>query len=996
MLRQLAAVSISDVDVRSAQFSHRCAGELLRFGKAHKCCWDGERWSLAECGMDASDWRRVLEWAGNCQPSSFPGIRELEAGIMMLAVAAAVARTLDEEGLWSSVAGACSPFLRDRWFGNTDYLLNDCRVSLADACYELGIRQQLGMRGKHHYWRTVMLQFGFSAKAATRQLPTWLNGYNVPEVITTLLGTDENASTKFQEMWSLLERWSDNAANESIEQRLLDNCWYPSQSHALLKDAVMRERTQTRLTDAMRVEDQPANPTMFEQPRFSGEKFAIGLSRHLPAEFSSVRKPVSVSMGEVSAFKINRDEEGVLRPEGGKFCFPIQSVLRDPVREVKVFLPGGRIYRERVAFWDEDADLVVFYGAHGRRKEDLPANWAGVPCSLVVRGELLVAAGANSCQPDHRSLRWALYRFEHGLPPDLSVRSEEEIVWSPEMPSTSPAAQPSYGTLDIVEETLLRLKLRVAVPGEWECLRFRFAGRTFGGTNADMKAAPGLADWSGTPTAQVRQDGETVTAQLRTHVREPRSVGAAVQDESGEWHLMQSVAASRSAPVDGSFLDGRPLAFQWNCDPQLDVWLTLGSHALFPEPERVRLQRLDAMGESLQIRFGLMNEESDTRIEFGPMYSTGLLARVEDTGDAVWLHLREKMEAVESYRVSVWEREKSLPRTIDESKVDVIDGVIKVQRSSANGPIGWAISLDGSWRGFRFAKEPTHPEWDQISTAWYNVIDGTLDWEKTAKALCAWRFPVLVEPFSSIVRERVKGEPAKTLFAWTEENVVEGCTLKAVPNFYVAPLREMLWNTPIDRSAIKTCWSWHKDRLMTRLQERGPSLSLWPAAVMLLRANPVLLAAIFGEGLRLEYEEGRKALKTVQKTLFLRCYDSAAERDHRQKFLQNAQSVLGALKGAVGSDVSGKADDLKALKQEALSGLRSWSDNRPLDDHFFDRCIQDTAEALYNGAEALYNESEVESRQLKLAVARSPACCSYIAAHLFWKHMFLPLWKDEL
>lgn len=176
MVRQLAAVSIPDIDVRSPSFAHRCAGELLRFGRAHKCCRDGERWSLAECGIDASDWRRLLNWAENCQPSSFPRIQGLEAGIMMFAIATAVARTLDEEGLWSSVADACSPYLRGCWFGNTGYLLGECRDALAEACYELGVRQQLGMRGKHHYWRTIMLQVGFSAKAAARQLPTWLNG----------------------------------------------------------------------------------------------------------------------------------------------------------------------------------------------------------------------------------------------------------------------------------------------------------------------------------------------------------------------------------------------------------------------------------------------------------------------------------------------------------------------------------------------------------------------------------------------------------------------------------------------------------------------------------------------------------------------------------------------------------------------------------------------------------------------------------------------------
>lgn len=164
---------------------------------------------------------------------------------------------------------------------------------------------------------------------------------------------------------------------------------------------------------------------------------------------------------------------------------------------------------------------------------------------------------------------------------------------------------------------------------------------------------------------------------------------------------------------------------------------------------------------------------------------------------------------------------------------------------------------------------------------------------------------------------------------------------------------------------------------------------MYPPAASVLRAHPVLLAKVLAEGLLRRYETGRKSLARVQKTLFLKSYDRAEKQRHRMQFLLAAQLILVTIKGAFGSEASGTPDDLAALQREALSGLRSWSDNWPMDEHFFQLCIRDTPEALYVDCDA-------ESRPLRLAVARSPACCAYLAAHLFCKRVFRPLQKDEL
>ncbi len=107
---------------------------------------------------------------------------------MLLVISSAVARSLEkDEALWHSVADSCSPALQRALFGNTDYPVGETRDALSEACQTLGLRHQLNLPGKHRYWRTVLLQFGFNAKAGATRLPFWLAGYNVPDTVKALL-----------------------------------------------------------------------------------------------------------------------------------------------------------------------------------------------------------------------------------------------------------------------------------------------------------------------------------------------------------------------------------------------------------------------------------------------------------------------------------------------------------------------------------------------------------------------------------------------------------------------------------------------------------------------------------------------------------------------------------------------------------------------------------------------------------------------------------------
>jgi hypothetical protein len=410
----------------------------------------------------------------------------------------------------------------------------------------------------------------------------------------------------------------------------------------------------------------------------------------------------------------------------------------------------------------------------------------------------------------------------------------------------------------------------------------------------------------------------------------------------------------------------------------------LGNHALFPEPLRVRRQAIDAVGESFQIRIGLMNE-TGPRTELSPLYSTGLLARVEYADGLIQLHVREEMAAINSYRVVVWERGQPLPRALEPGVVHAHGRLIEVLALSVHEPLGWAISLDTEWRGFRFAVDPGSTGWPELEKEWCATLDDSSDWQSTARALCAWRFPVLMEPFLNVVRSRVWHSPVETLFAWTQRILLDDYLLTAEPTLFTAPLRELLWEVSFDTSASESCWVHHE----RAVQDRGFAPDLYQPAAALLRANPVLLAKVLADGLLTRYYRGKKSLRRIQKTLFSKEIDPVEAERHRKDFELRAQLILVALKGSFGGDIASRPDDLTALEKEALSGLRSWSDNRPMDEYFFHQRVRNIAEALFAGLTA-------DSTQLRLAVARSPVCSAYLAAFLFCKNVFRPLQKDEL
>ena len=199
-------VILDQIQPTEARFAGALLNEIHSFGRHFPKDTD-ERWSLIDCGLTAEHWSKIIAWARTCRTAEIPHLNSRAAGLLLLLVGAAVARSLErDDPLWHMVAASCSDDLRRAWFSNgNDYPANEIRDAVDDACSALAIRNQLDLQGKHRYWRTVQLQFGFSAKVGAARLPYWLAGYCVPETIKALLSDDDlNRSTCFRSLWKSL------------------------------------------------------------------------------------------------------------------------------------------------------------------------------------------------------------------------------------------------------------------------------------------------------------------------------------------------------------------------------------------------------------------------------------------------------------------------------------------------------------------------------------------------------------------------------------------------------------------------------------------------------------------------------------------------------------------------------------------------------------------------------------------------------------------------
>lgn len=964
-------IALDGIQPGDTRFASALLNEIHSFGRHFSKDTD-ERWSLIDCGLTAVHWSKIMAWARTCRTAEIPHLNSRAAGLLLLLVGAAVARSLErDEPLWHMVATSCSDDLRRAWFSNgNDYPANEIRDAVDEACIALAIRNQLDLQGKHRYWRTVQLQFGFSAKVGAARLPYWLAGYGVPESIKALLSDDDlNRSTGFRSLWKSLNTWNRDQTNAQAEGALLANLWYPSEDHRLIKAGLLASRD-SAVSSISRRDDEEAINSVLGLPRFRAGAFQVGLAPVLPREVLEAPQPVLTLYVEgIGMKKLVRDEQGGRTLDGDSLSAQPEEVLDAPTREASVNGRAGVVFRQRFCFWPQDADIVVFRGPAGRLITNLEGFVAEPGCPYTIVTATAVDLSIANCSPlesEVRSRDWKLYTFPHGLPAGLEARIDSLCLWSPE--HAVARSTPAGFLLVARERSVTALELTATAPRGWTVDRVRFAGRTFPGDHSIVDMPPVVDYLKRKAQIYASRDGARGVFDVRTERTGTPITGAAVEQDDGNWRPLSS------HPLDAGTLEGRRIAVRWQSSAD-DPWLTLGRSPVVREPTLLRRQHFKALGESLELRFGLMNEAVDQRASLASsVFSTGILAEVTENAGLYLLKLRHAIEAAADLRVWVWENGSPEPRLLELAEVEAHSDqrTLSILDLSARAPLGWAVSLEGQWEGARLHLDPGTPGWKEICSRWESTLLGSNNWPATAAALRWWRFPVLMEPFRAIVHTRVQQDPVSTLLAWTGSDLRPEMTIRRTEaEFFLSPIRTFLWQYSPATKECRTFWG----ALSPCVIEAFESGRVASPALLLLNAHPVLLARIIWEVLSIHLtEEEARVPVIMERSLFRMVPDPVQIRRIEEKYRQLFGIAATFIERSAGIYTFGM-NTLDALLEEALWELRSWNDPSPLDSAYF-------REHVVKPAETLFDQQPCDTTRLEIAVSRSSACCAYLVSHL--------------
>lgn len=948
-------------------FSAVLVEQVHSFGRSFRAD-NNDRWSLIDCGFTPEHWTKMISWARECPQARIPHIRSRSAGLLLLLLGTAIARSLDKDDpLWHKVAESCSPGLRDAWFNSNQYPADELRSAVREVCQSLHIRNQLELSGKHIYWRTVLLQFGFSAKVGAARLPYWLAGYGLPDTIRTLLSEEDlNRSAEFRSLWSRLSVWNRDLSNTEVERDLLANAWYPRESHSLVRSGLTAAKDTGSLA-SYRPEDEDIESAL-GLPRFRAGQFQVGLSPVLPRAIKDSPAPVlRVFLDGIGNSLLVRDEEGNRKLECGSFSAATREVLKNPERELSVVSRTGVLFKERFTFWPTDQDIAIFRGTTGRRMPSFDSFVPEPGCAytLVTGAAVTLRENGTSLPHSERGRNWMLFTFPNGLPVGLEAVIEGSVFWSP---GQSPAATNEAGfSLKVRETSPITLEASARAPHGWAIQRVRYAGRSFPGAHAVLAISP-VSDYLARQ-AQIfaTRNGTSRGFAVDPWRPGPPATGAAVETDEGYW------AQLPSGVIEAAAIEGRRLAIHWSEGTE-DPWLTLGDTPLHREPHVVRRQRLRALGEPLELRFGLMNEDEARRVSLtSAVYSTGIVAEVSESGDLCLLRLCEEIEAAPELRIWVWESNASGPRLLDRSEVEVHSDnrTLSVLRIGVSTPLAWAVSLEGEWQGARFHVNPGSQYWPRVVEQMESTFRVTGNWHATAQALRWWRFPVLMDPFREAIQEAVDHDPVATLLAWISSDAGPDRRIATLDSdFFSSALRSFLWrHSPTSDESMRV-WSVLKDELQRGLDEKRIALP----ALLVLNAHPVLFARLIAEILWTTQQESVRAVPFVMHGLFHRAADRANIRAIEVECLHVARMIVSFIEASTSVFAQGRTQ-FEALRDEALWSLRGWSDRSPLDEAYFRQHVVEPAEELFD-------QNEPNTKRLKTAVARSRACCAYLASHL--------------
>lgn len=451
----------------------------------------GGPWSLAELRLDEADIDWLLAWVRGAQGAFLrrcldswhdAGVSghqlhlQAATGLLCMGLFAEVGRRHASDGwLWGRVVARVFPdgppealFVN----GQPSHLLKE---ALETASRSAGLRHVFGVEGVQNWFRSVHLQFGFTASGFKQRLPEWLSGQVSPVGVQTLRGSRDLRSRTFCELWDALldYRWANAAHGKAKKSALVgqDKCraalvgspwvlaeWVDDLLHCALK------RIELGTSQGAHTMDAPP-PEFLAAPRLSWDAQA---------------PPVFVTrVGNVEGFDLDGSSyrvragietlaELLLQPDGLYHVEPAGDIrlgAAHPVAHAELVDSGGVVQHiTDLELWDPTEDVTIFRLNSGLREKD---PYEGLPASGSYA--LLCPSDLEIVPPPIRWARVSNGKFTLAQIPDdwrelgVAVMLEGEDLWRARGKSDKRPSLPSWASDVHVERRQARVRLGEAL-----------------------------------------------------------------------------------------------------------------------------------------------------------------------------------------------------------------------------------------------------------------------------------------------------------------------------------------------------------------------------------------------------------------------------------------------------------------------------------------------------------------------------------------------------
>jgi hypothetical protein len=893
---RLAFGVLRDLDQASPAFVVKAAEQLLARA-AGLGLGQGRAWSLIELSLTPDDFAKLRDWGryGAADSRTLASAGHSSLGLVMTAYCMDVARHEATEGeMWPQVYDSLGPGLRHTLFSSPGQPRQRIRDAMEYACRKLQLRHVFGSEGAQAWLRTVYLQFGVS-DAGWKRLPWWLSGQNFPISVFDLLRPESPLhSESFAELWHVLQefRWRAVTRGEA-RLKIVPNPWVSGIGADLALDLAESHREVEPIEKALT----PENETLLAVPKLGlrGETpcFEIELARPVP-EWMSEPRYVLV-LGDSARVQVMRNDEGEYQIAGGS----VALMPEQPAAPVDLLKDGISVLPEpfTLEFYGVDEEIAAFDFKTGRKLDVWEPIQQARPFALLCAPDVCLHPAASERRFMFAGQRM-LSIYRSGIPEGLTATLDGEPLWSP----LEALPQKTSSCSELVARCGggawgESVPVEVRVEPEMQVRKLLVAGRALKVVSAEGEMIR-FESISLTPELETEKHAvleilnKGRLRRIPTRFEAAPCHGAALES-GGKWQVLDATTRLDRADLARKRLFVRPPEFFDSQRTVREDWALLEGTNFCGRP---RLNRefhsfVYGFGQSLEIGLGPYNRVGDRRITISQAITDfGGIKSVSRSGERWQIAFRHRVEP-ETIRVVAWTASGIL--NVPHTAIEWDDAVCSVACPFfETAPVVFGACYDGVCVGTGIVEDPPY---SQLCS----LIEGSEDWEMTARFLRWFHLPVMESHVRNSIASRIAGNECRTLRVWTES----GCP--PAPGLRQEDANRDRWHYVLRRFF---------ERWRPRLADAGdliqhfgllcgdPARDLdtcWERHDELLSIHPVLLAAVADLGISSAYPEYPEARRIFLEMLQNMCLDlprnsGGAERQRtEQEYLDEAARSIG-------------------------------------------------------------------------------------------------------